>query len=979
MTVTLERTLQATGFMIGDAPAPGLRLQPNAFDRVDVQPDAVWRDRSRLEVVFKYVEEEPEAETIASWHRDVWNLGLAPLLWVVSPECIRLYNAYERPSEDAGGRGHLLREVRALEGELASLDDYAGRLAMTSGRFWANEPRVRREGRVDVSLLEDLRALEWELREAGLPREVAQGIAGRSIFIRYLLDRGIVSEETLPEFGDLRTALGRVDSAYRLFSWVRTTFNGDLFPVVRGEQRIVQDEHLKLVSETLAGVGPTTGQSSLWEYRFEAIPIELISSIYEQFAHSAEDKGNEAESDRSSKDKKSEKDSVHYTPMSVVNLVLDEVMRGIHQDARVLDLTCGSAVFLVEAMRRLVALRAGKETPSRSLIRETLKNQVFGVDKSASAIRVASFSLYLLALELDPDPTPPEALRFEPLIGRNLFVGNAFDFDRNGSGSQLEGQKFDVVVGNPPWTYGGKAGKLAWPKGREKPQLPPRSQDFAFVWRSMDFADADTRFGMVMRATPFFSSYKPTVRARAALLDALKPVGIVDLSALRAGLFPTADHPAVVVFGRVSDARKTDRVPVVSVPWSWTFERTGAIEMAPSDVRVTRLSEVARSPQEMKATARGTTRDRVLRQRVEASFASLRALLEEIGVEVITGVQTLTGDGKDSRNLLELPMLTSRLLTPRIDTGALVKFTKPKIHRPRDRAAFRAPLLVVSEGVRVGIARPAVGVSEKDLVYTRSYYGMSFFGRPQRLVYPLAGVLMSSMMAWHILLTGSEFGIHTRKALRQDIVSFPTPPMDALLSSDALPIASAVDDLMRTNRYDDVALSQLDEAVFDVYGLDDHERLVVLDGVARGRREFKKPRMEAEQPVSGAQLDSYAAVFLSVINAWQAALGRNVYVAEIVGLRNSAALRVIRFAKGGSGGVQRKEADRDVREVLERIGRRIRVPITENLAAARELRVHGFDGEVLVVKPASRRYWTQSAALNDADSALGDGLVADVE
>ena len=44
-------------------------------------------------------------------------------------------------------------------------------------------------------------------------------------------------------------------------------------------------------------------------------------------------------------------------------------------------------------------LRAGGRAPSRELIRETLSKQIFGVDKSASAIRVASFSLYLLALD----------------------------------------------------------------------------------------------------------------------------------------------------------------------------------------------------------------------------------------------------------------------------------------------------------------------------------------------------------------------------------------------------------------------------------------------------------------------------------------------------------------------------------------------------------------------------------------------------
>src|SRR5690606_30187337 len=94
----------------------------------------------------------------------------------------------------------------------------------------------------------------------------------------------------------------------------------------------------------------------------------------------------------------------------------------------VLDLTCGSGVFLVEAFRRLVYQRSGGR-PTRAEVRATLYHQVCGVDISESAIHVAAFSLYLAALELDPDPQPPSALRFAPLIGTTLLVGDAHSIE----------------------------------------------------------------------------------------------------------------------------------------------------------------------------------------------------------------------------------------------------------------------------------------------------------------------------------------------------------------------------------------------------------------------------------------------------------------------------------------------------------------------------------------------------------------------
>ena len=94
--------------------------------------------------------------------------------------------------------------------------------------------------------------------------------------------------------------------------------------------------------------------------------------------------------------------------------MLDEVFDGLTGAESVLDLSCGSGVFLVESLRRLVRLKTGAGTPSRGAIRETLHNQVYGVDVSEAAVRIAAFSLYLAALELDPDPQPPRRSASNP-------------------------------------------------------------------------------------------------------------------------------------------------------------------------------------------------------------------------------------------------------------------------------------------------------------------------------------------------------------------------------------------------------------------------------------------------------------------------------------------------------------------------------------------------------------------------------------
>ena len=121
------------------------------------------------------------------------------------------------------------------------------------------------------------------------------------------------------------------------------------------------------MADFLDGVDPRSGQGTLFPYQFDVIPVELISSIYEQFAHA----------DRPAAGRRAETD-VFYTRLSLVTLVLDEVMDGLTGEETVLDLTCGSGVFLVEALRRLVHLRAKGRAPSRALIRSTLHQQIAG-------------------------------------------------------------------------------------------------------------------------------------------------------------------------------------------------------------------------------------------------------------------------------------------------------------------------------------------------------------------------------------------------------------------------------------------------------------------------------------------------------------------------------------------------------------------------------------------------------------------------
>ena len=302
---------------------------------------------------------------------------------------------------------------------------------METGQFWSQAPSVTRKTSVDHKLLSDLAFLESDL--AGLEHIEAQGLIGRTIFTQYLIDRKIIGESKLKAIcgcSSLPEVLHDRRATENLFTWLSETFNGDMFP--SSAAMTPATRHLERIAKFLEAVDPETGQTTFFPYQFDVIPVELISAIYEQFVHTEARQSEDSASRTNARQM-----GVYYTPLPIVSLVLDEVMDGLTGTETVLDLTCGSGVFLVEALRRLVKLKSGDSSPGRKLIRSTLYEQVYGVDISENAVRIAAFSLYLAALELDPDPRPPHALKFTPLIGKTLFIGDAHDVENAPGGKKV--------------------------------------------------------------------------------------------------------------------------------------------------------------------------------------------------------------------------------------------------------------------------------------------------------------------------------------------------------------------------------------------------------------------------------------------------------------------------------------------------------------------------------------------------------------
>lgn len=981
-TASLEHVLAATGFFPDGQPTSGLRLgaeaQSSRHGRV-FTPDALWRSASSLTVYFKFEQSTPSDDLISQWRREIWNEGFAPLLWVISPQRIDLYNGFGTPVKKGDAQRHLIQRFENIEASLKELDRLAGRLAIETGQFWAQVPAVDRKTSVDQKLLSDLGFLERDLVAGNLARGAAQALIGRVIFTQYLIDREIVSAIQLKKVcghTTLPAILRDRPATSKLFEWLAQTFNGDMFPP-SSVKTTPAAHHLTRVAEFLEAVDPENGQQSFFPYQFDVIPVELISSIYEQFAH--------AEPHPDGKRTEALRNGVHYTRLSVVSLILDEVMDGLSGQESVLDLTCGSGVFLVEALRRLVHLRMQGQPPTREVIRSTLYEQVYGVDISEAAIRVAAFSLYLAAIELDPDPQPPHSLKFQPLIGRTLFVGDARTVELNGDGKTAlttpTGRKqFDLIVGNPPWSFKGQTGTEVRRKARAAGvPAQPRGEGLDFVLRAAEFSHEKTRFGIILSATPFFSRSGTGMAAAQHVMRTLAPITLVNLSNLCSWLFATATMPAVVLFARHRPSQRADQVTVVQIPWTPSGARTHSFEVAPSDVIQLSLGEIERQPLKLKAAAVGRRRDLLLLDELMSVHQSLGERLTSLDTKFRDGL-TQGSPANQTRNASEmngLELLQANDMRHFRIPDDLPTYNRSKAQWPRSRDTYRAPLLVVKEMV-VGHPRAVAAVAERDLVFTDSFFAASLPVAHKQMAHLLVAIMSSALASWFFGLTAAEFGIYKRKLLMRDVGSLPVPDFTAAAKSQAVQRLLALEKALRArDEIDAQDWNALDEAVFDLYGLGDTDRVVIRDGLLRAGWQWENGRESSvASSDSRTEIVAYAKTFLSVMQGWLSVRNKRHMRAEVLDLPSSSALRVVRFVLEdgpGDSSASIVAPQGDLSDVLARISERMKVKIATALSAERELRIHGRN-EVVIIKPAARRHWMGIAALEDADAVVAESF-----
>jgi type I restriction-modification system DNA methylase subunit len=312
----------------------------------------------------------------------------------------------------------------------------------------------------DKSFLEDLTIWRTELAkdihkrnpdfDVKLLNDVVQKLLDRIIFIRIAEDRRIRPDRELwdivAQWKEEAKRKPIMSHLVALFHEVNDDLNGDIFKSHACEQTELDSALLADIIENL--YFPKS------RYRFDAIGVELLGSIYERYLGSTI----RVTPQRVKVEEKPEvrkAGGVYYTPKYIVDYIVKNTVGKVIEGKtprqiekiKILDPACGSGSFLLGAYQYLIDyhLRYYRDHPKEAQTQffdfyykvgsedlvlplrtkaAILRNNIFGVDIDPQAVEITMMSLYLKALEGERSLLPKKQHLLPPL-SNNIKCGNS--------------------------------------------------------------------------------------------------------------------------------------------------------------------------------------------------------------------------------------------------------------------------------------------------------------------------------------------------------------------------------------------------------------------------------------------------------------------------------------------------------------------------------------------------------------------------
>lgn len=393
-------------------------------------------------------------------HKELWSSCTVPIFIIVEDFKIRIFDSRKPVKIGTAGKIYT-KEIASLDtrqiSEYSDVIEKYNAQKFSDGTFWDSQGA---QGHFSYNktpykdLIDNLKILRQSYKTENVSSHLSDYIIIISILIKYLEENGIDEEGNNLADSFFFNAVGchtfleilEKNKLVNILEALAKKFNGGIFSINASQKSELRKADLSQIARFFDAKVDYRHQLVLWPlYSFKHIPVELISNIYEEFIPD-EDKG------------------AVYTPHYLVNLLIDECIplpskdeyETANEDVKLIDISCGSGIFLVNAFRRLVQIyqlkqyyktgRFSKKIPIKKL-HNILNKNIFGVDINPNAVNLTKFSLSLAICQMLSPRQIWTELAFEDLGAENIQNLDFFEFISDRSNHK----KYNLVIGNPPF------------------------------------------------------------------------------------------------------------------------------------------------------------------------------------------------------------------------------------------------------------------------------------------------------------------------------------------------------------------------------------------------------------------------------------------------------------------------------------------------------------------------------------------------
>jgi hypothetical protein len=646
---------------------------------------------------FIFISSGPEDDAaFAETHRKLWSWGGVPIAYRVQLGLVQLFRCAHEPDFLAGDGTRICHPFNTLKlaGRISN-DPWWRNDLLRNGTLW-DDPKVcsrllSAEKAAHHSLFDEIKKLYEGLKEKQiLPAHLRRKLLILSLMIAYLEERKVLLPD---DFGSFRRGaehffevLADGPALVKLLDALEDRFNGNIFalPAEDKERLRSSNGQLQRFANFVEGCEEAGGQLSLWKrYSFEDLPVELISQVYQLFV---KDPG-----------------TAVYTPPFLVRLMLDEALsstrldRLLEKDEVILDPSCGSCVFLVEAYKRLVLHWRSKnqwQEPQPGVLRNLL-TKVHGVDVDEGAVELGAFSLCLALCDaLKPATIRASYKLFPDLPGKSLHRSCFFEAKEQ----RLLSGKVGVVIGNPPFESEFKTdgGKKAYKKYLDAGHpLPDKQVAYLFLHEAMGCLAPGGILCLLQQYNFLYN--QQSLEFRRNFFQKWDVREILDFISVR-GLFQAggADTKVVVV---VAEAKTpADKRQILHA----TFRRSGRAQAEQGfdidyyDLHWLPRRLVLENDGVWRANLLGGGRALTLADRLR-KFRTLGQFAAKMKWEVGEGF--IFGDRNDARPAQHVVgkncVTAAELRDSQVDSSAFTKVPGRPIQWPRRKEIYEPPLLLI--------------------------------------------------------------------------------------------------------------------------------------------------------------------------------------------------------------------------------------------------------------------------------------------